>query len=139
MKEQNSFAEINFEIKPYNIDVAGHVNNAVYLNWLEDLRVKLFRQFIHLDSLTRNNIHLVVASTSIKYKAPLFLFSKPKGIMKIDKYFKGIWFLSAEIKVENKITTQAFQKCVLMDIKNNRMIKKNIINDEKKLHEVNRY
>ena len=124
MNGRTSFTEINFEIKPYDIDAAGHVNNAVYLNWLEDLRVKLFRQVIELDTLTKNNIYMVVAFTKIKYKTPLFLFNKPKGIIKIDNYCKGIWYLSAVFKKENKITTEAFQKCVLIDRRNNKMIRK---------------
>ena len=31
----NSEVELSFDIKSYNIDAAGHVNNAVYINWLE--------------------------------------------------------------------------------------------------------
>ena len=136
MSEDNKKVEIDFEVKPYDIDAAGHVNNAVYLNWLEDLRVKLFREQIQLDFLTRNNIHLVVASTIIKYKIPLFLFNKPKGTMKVDKYTRGVWYLSAKFKNNDSITTEAFQKCVLIDGNNNyRMIKNIIINNEKEGNE----
>lgn len=127
MKENNKFVEIIFEIKSYDIDAAGHVNNAVYLNWLEDLRVKLFRDIFQLDFLVRNNIHLVVASTNIKYKAPLFLFNRPRGIMEVDQYSRGVWYLSAKFKRGNSITTEAFQKCVFIDNNNNRRMVKNII------------
>ncbi len=52
MEPTEEFTEITFKIKPYDIDAAGHVNNAVYINWLEDLRVKLFSKIIPLESLT---------------------------------------------------------------------------------------
>jgi acyl-CoA thioester hydrolase len=136
---QKRFTEINFEIKPYDIDAAGHVNNAVYLNWLEDLRVKLFRELIPLDTLIKKNIHLVVAFTNIKYKVPLLFFNKPKGVMKVEKYCRGIWYLSAEFKTRNSVTTKAFQKCVLFDKRNNRMNRGIIFNDEEELFEVNKY
>ncbi len=139
MNGQNCLTEIDFEIKPYDIDAAGHVNNAVYLNWLEDLRIKLFRDLIELDTLTKNNIYLVVASTNIKYKAPLFLFNEPKGLMKVDNYRKGIWYLSAEFKTKSRITTEAFQKCVLIDRKNDKMVRKINFNSEMELYEANKY
>ena len=51
MNEVDHSTEIYFEIKPYDIDASGHVNNAVYINWLEDLRFKLFRKYIRLNDL----------------------------------------------------------------------------------------
>lgn len=124
MEPIEEFTEIPFKIKPYDIDAAGHVNNAVYINWLEDLRVKLFSKIIPLESLTKRNIYLVVASTSIKYKAPLFLYDKPRGILKIDKYYKGIWYLSARFILDDRVIAEAVQKCVLLDRENNKMFRK---------------
>jgi acyl-CoA thioester hydrolase len=135
MNEVDHSTEIYFEIKPYDIDASGHVNNAVYINWLEDLRFKLFRKYIRLNDLIKDEIFLVVSSTVIKYKAPLFLFDKPKGTIKIEKYLKGIWYLSAVLESENRITTVASQKCVLFDRRRNRMIKKNIYNVDRKQYE----
>ncbi len=122
MEQSDNYSEITFNIKPYDIDAAGHVNNAVYINWLEDLRVKLFSEIIPLESLTKRNIFLVVASTSIKYRVPLFLYNKPRGILKIDKYSKGIWFISARFMLEDRLAAEAVQKCVLIDSKHNKML-----------------
>ena len=33
--------ELEIEIKTYDIDVAGRVNNIVYVRWIEDLRSRL--------------------------------------------------------------------------------------------------
>ena len=122
MEQYDDYTEIKLIIKPYDIDAAGHVNNAVYINWLEDLRVKLFSEIIPLQSLIKRNIFLVVASTSIKYRAPLFLYNKPRGILKIDKYSKGIWFVSAKFMLEDTLAAEALQKCVLIDKKHNKML-----------------
>lgn len=114
---------LKLEIKPYNIDAAGHVNNAVYINWLEDLRDELFESILPLNELIEKGLYLAVASTTIEYKKPLFLFDKPTGKIKVEKYERGIWYLSAVIKLENQLVARAKQKCVLIDKKTNRMIR----------------
>ena len=66
-------ASINFKIKTYEIDAAGHVNNIVYVKWLEDLRCKLFEQILPIDNLLYWNLYPVVTSTNIVYKKQLKL------------------------------------------------------------------
>jgi acyl-CoA thioester hydrolase len=117
--------EVNLEVKPYNIDAAGHVNNAVYINWLEDMRIKLFQKIIPLDEIIKKGYHLVVASTTIEYKNPLYLFDQPTCKVRIEKYERGIWFISFIIELENKIIARAKQKCVLIDNKSKKMVKYN--------------
>jgi len=124
MKTPDGYTAITFEIKPYDIDAAGHVNNSVYINWLEDLRVKLFSEIIPMESLTERKIFLVVAATSIRYRAPLFLYNNPLGTLKIDNYSKGIWYLSAKFMLEDRVVAEASQKCVLIDRENNKMLRK---------------
>ena len=121
--------EIDFTIKSYNIDTAGHVNNAVYINWLEDLRTNLLEKILPIETISNRNFHFVVASTNIEYKKPLHLYEKPTGIMKVDKYEKGIWYLSGIIKLNDKIVAKAFQKCVLIDKKTQKMVKDKIIRE----------
>ncbi len=121
------YTESDIEIKPYNIDAAGHVNNAVYINWLEDLRTKLFDKILPIEILLERNFHLVVASTNIEYKKPLHLYEKPVGKMKVDKYERGIWYLSCMVKLNGQIIAKAFQKCVLIDKHTQKMVKDKII------------
>ena len=104
-----SAVELNLEIKPYNIDAAGHVNNAVYINWLEDLRINLFQKILPFDEIIKKGYHLIVASTTIEYKRPLYLFDKPIGKVKIDKFERGIWFLSFAIELKNGVISKAKQ------------------------------
>jgi len=111
-------------IKPYDIDASGHVNNAVYINWLEDLRNELFKRILPFDELISNGLYLVVASTTIQYKKPLFLFQNPIGRMKVDSYDKGVWLLSAVIEFENRPVARAQQKCVFIDKQTNKMIRR---------------
>lgn len=114
-------AEISLTVNTYDIDVAGHVNNIVYVRWLEDLRNKLFTQIYSMEKLLELNHHLVVVSSELKYKKQIKLFDKPLGKMFMQSYSHGIIILKAEIIVENSPAFIATQKCVLLNLNGNIM------------------
>jgi acyl-CoA thioester hydrolase len=114
---------LDLEIKTYDIDVAGHVNNAVYIQWFEDLRTKLFNDHFNLPKLLAKNLYPVVISTEIHYKKSLKLFDKPVGKIYVESLNHGIFTLRAEIKLDGKLSASGLQKCVLLDLKNSTIIK----------------
>ncbi|HET54449.1 MAG TPA: hypothetical protein ENN33_04455 [Ignavibacteria bacterium] len=60
--------EYELEVKTYDIDAAGHVNNIVYIRWLEDLRNMLFKKMFDFNNVLSKEYYPVVVSTNIKYK-----------------------------------------------------------------------
>lgn len=110
--------ETPLTINTYDIDAAGHVNNIVYIRWLEDLRTKLFLNICDFENILKNDYYLVVISTSITYKKQLKLFDSPVGIMKLDNIQHGIITLAAQIRSEKQINAYAEQKCVFINLKN---------------------
>ena len=64
--------EIEFQVRDYECDMAGIVNNSVYLNYLEHARHK-FIKTIGLDfkELLNDGIFTVVARADLSYKTPL--------------------------------------------------------------------
>lgn len=120
------FVELKFNINTYDIDIAGHVNNIVYVKWFENLRTRLFDQYFNLQELISNNLYPVVVSTDIKYKKSLQLFNKPIGNMRIENSNHGVITLKAEIKFNNKIAAYGEQKCIIMNIKTGKMDKEKV-------------
>lgn len=60
------------EVRDYECDLQGIVNNAVYLHYLEHARHQfLKRHGFSFAALTKAGVHLVVVRTEIDYKAPL--------------------------------------------------------------------
>ena len=116
-------ASINFKIKTYEIDAAGHVNNIVYLKWFENLRTKLFEDYFNLKFLLSSNLYPVVISTNIHYKKYLKLFDNPAGFINLISYDHGIIKLKFEIKVNGEISALGEQRCVLMDLISGKMVK----------------
>jgi acyl-CoA thioester hydrolase len=69
--------KLTFEEKiyTYHIDFVGHVNNIIYIQWLENGRVKLLEAMgIPVTNLAvADGIVPVLTETTISYKKPLFL------------------------------------------------------------------
>ena len=109
-------ASINFDIKTYEIDIAGHVNNIVYVKWLEDLRNELFNKILPLDHLLSLHLYPVVISTNITYKKQLELKDKPVGYVSLENIRHNIMTLKFKFMKGGDICTFAEQKCVLMNL-----------------------
>ena len=117
---------IDFEVKTYEIDIAGHVNNIVYVKWLEDLRIKLFSQLLPLENLINEKLYPVVTSTVIHYKKQLKLGDKPCGTMLIDFVKHGVMNLKFSIANNGNISAYGEQKCVLMNTETGLMDKEKL-------------
>ncbi len=65
-------ATLAFEVRDYECDLQGIVNNAVYQNYLEHARHQFLKQQgLDFAALTTRGIHLVVVQAQLEYKAPL--------------------------------------------------------------------
>ena len=63
---------LEFEVRDYECDMEGIVNNAVYQHYLEHARhVFLKQQGIDFAEMTQRGIHLVVVRVEIDYLHPL--------------------------------------------------------------------
>jgi acyl-CoA thioester hydrolase len=114
---------LDLNINTYNIDVAGHVNNAVYIHWLEELRTKLFTEYFDLPNLLSKGIYPVVRKTEITFRKFLKLFDKPAGKMYVESFEHGIFTLNFVIELDKKISAEGKQKCVLYNLNKSCLIK----------------
>jgi acyl-CoA thioester hydrolase len=64
--------ECELTVRSYECDSYGHVNNAVYLNYLEYARVSFLKDIgVDYGKLRQRGLGLVVARICIDYKLPL--------------------------------------------------------------------
>ncbi|MCP4296195.1 MAG: acyl-CoA thioesterase [Proteobacteria bacterium] len=77
---------VEIEVRFADLDAYGHVNNAVYLTYLETARVRSFDQnfvdFLH------KGLHFVVARAECEYKKPILLNDKLIVEFEIPKFGK---------------------------------------------------
>jgi len=59
------------EVRFSDLDAYGHVNNAIYLTYLETARVKLFRD--PFEALMRQGVYLLVVRAECDFKLPITL------------------------------------------------------------------
>jgi len=119
--KERMFFESVLKVNTYDIDIAGHVNNMVYMRWLEDMRNELFSQIYPLEKLLEINYYPVVISTEMKYKRQIKLFDKPIGRIFLESYSHGVIMLKAEICINDDIAFTATQKCILMNLNTQKM------------------
>ncbi len=68
----NNLFKLDFEVRDYECDAQGIVNNAVYQNYLEHARhVFLKKHGIDFIALSKRGINLVVVRAELDYLSPL--------------------------------------------------------------------
>lgn len=113
--------ESDLEVKTYDIDIAGHVNNIVYVRWLEDLRSKILESRYPVSELLKVNLYPVVTETRIRYKNQLKLGDMPTGTIWIESIRHGVMNLKIIFRKGDVVIATAEQSCVLMNLKTGKM------------------
>lgn len=68
----SDFHELNFQVRDYELDMQGVVNNSVYGNYFEHARHEfLIDRGVDFAALANEGIHLVVVKIEIDYKRSL--------------------------------------------------------------------
>jgi acyl-CoA thioester hydrolase len=123
LNRESQFFKLDLEIKTYDIDIAGHVNNIVYIKWLEDLRAHLYSHIFDFLKVIETGFYPVVTHTSINYIKQIKLFEKLYGTVELTTEKHGMLFLKFQLKNDATLFAEAEQRCVMMDLNSGRMVK----------------
>ena len=95
---------MDFQVRDYECDLQGIVNNAVYQNYLEHARHQfLLEQDVDFVALSEQGINLVVMRIEIDYKSPLragshfWLGSRMKKVSRLKFVFEQDIFLTGSV------------------------------------------
>jgi thioesterase-3 len=72
-KEDSMLHTIEIKIRGYHLDLFGHVNNARYLEFLEEARWAAFEKTVDLQELARNGYAFTVVNININYRRPAYM------------------------------------------------------------------
>lgn len=64
---------IDIKVRGYHLDVFGHVNNARYLEFLEEGRWAVFDGKLDLEKIARDGFAFTVVNINISYRRPAYL------------------------------------------------------------------
>ncbi|GAB1450809.1 thioesterase family protein [Draconibacterium sp.] len=105
-------------IYTYQIDFVGHVNNIVYVQWLENARIKLIEAMgLTISQIAeQDEILPIITETDIKYKKPLFLSNK----VHVEVWVSEMFNVSANFKFrflneKGEVCSTAQQKVLFID------------------------
>jgi len=92
------------QVRLTDIDILGHVNNAIYLTYFEMTRIHYFNQLVGPDWDWMEN-GVVLVQNEVNYHLPVFLFDQPKIHMYCNKIGHKSFTLSYELYVKDELRT----------------------------------
>ena len=105
-------------IYTYQIDFVGHVNNIVYIQWLENARIKLLQAMgLSITQIAdEEGLMPIITETNIKYKKPLFLHNEVRVDVWVSKMFNVSAIFDMEFYNENnELCASSQQKVLFID------------------------
>ena len=116
--------ELTLRVKTYDIDFVGHVNNAVYVRWLEDLRLELLDIYYPLEEMTAESFVPIITNTSVHYKQGIVLDDKHvTARMWMASLERATFHLNAEFRVGDDIRCTATQRGAFVHNKTMKIIR----------------
>ncbi len=108
---------IDLDVYTYQIDFLGHVNNAVYIHWMEIGRTKLLEAVgMPTDQIIKQGFAPLLVQTSITYKLPLYLGDR----VQVDLWLSDLRNASAIMQFrfynsQQTLAAEAIQKGLFVD------------------------
>jgi acyl-CoA thioester hydrolase len=107
--------EYFFEVRGFELDSFGHVNNAVYLNYLEAARWKFFKETKWLDYMESQSLYPVVVETHIRYANELNVFDQ--AVIKSEFHYQDDYLIANQniyLQSTHKKIAKATVKMILV-------------------------
>ena len=96
-----------------DVDVMGHVNNAVFLTYIESARVAFL---LHLGAATGlENLGIIVARIEIDFRAPLSFGEEVDVGVRATRFGTKSFDLEYELRAGGRVVAQATSVCVGYD------------------------
>ena len=109
------------QIRFSDIDVMGHVNNAVYLSYFEITRIHYFNILLG-ESWDWKKTGILLVKNEIEYLLPILLHQKPFIYMHLIEIGEKSFKLGYEIHINQKIHTKGSSVLVCFDSVTNQSI-----------------
>ncbi len=107
---------VKIQVRFSDVDMMGHVNNAVYLNYFETARMLYFNQLLGSDwDWTTNGI--ILLRNEIDYVKSVLLQHKPTIKISVEKIGGKSFVLTYELKVDDVVYTMGKSTMVCFNYK----------------------
>jgi acyl-CoA thioester hydrolase len=101
------------QVRFRDLDPMGHVNNAVFLTYIESARVAFLRQLGAAPTL--EDMSIIVARIEIDFRAPVRLGDEVEISARVSRFGDKSFDLDHELRVEGRIVAEAKTVLVTYD------------------------
>lgn len=117
--DKNKTYQYHLEARGNELDSYMHVNNAVYLNYMEQARWSLFREAGLLSQLQGHGRKIVVVEMNVRYMKEIKLFDEVVVETKVKKEMPYLIFNHRIVNASDRLPhARAKVKTLLLDDKN---------------------
>lgn len=109
------------QVRFADLDVLGHVNNAIYLSYFEMTRVHYFNELLG-ETWDWKKAGVLLVRNEIDYLSPILLHQKPLISMNLIEIGTKSFKLGYEIHVDNQLFTKGCSVMVCYDAVTNQTI-----------------
>ncbi|KAF3885190.1 MULTISPECIES: acyl-CoA thioesterase [Nostocales] len=105
------------EVYPFHIDFIGHVNNNIYIQWMEIGRIKLLEAVgMPLQAISQQGFVPVLVQTNITYKSPFYLGDRVRVEMWISELKNASAIMQFRFyKEQETLAAEGWQKGLFVD------------------------
>jgi acyl-CoA thioester hydrolase len=109
---------VPIQVRFRDTDAMGHVNNAVYLTFLEVARTEYWQQVFAIPSY--NEVDFVVARVEIDFLTPLFVQDEPVVWIRVNEIGKKSFHFAYELVARGRVAARAETVQVMYDYQHSR-------------------
>jgi acyl-CoA thioester hydrolase len=102
-----------------DLDPMGHVNNAVFLTWLENARIEFFRALGAFDGVGAAEMTMILARVEVDFRSPVSFGEQVDVGVRASRFGSKSFDLEYELRVHERLVAQAKTVLVAYDYVNN--------------------
>jgi len=119
------------KVRGYHVDVYSHVNNARYLEFMEDARWEILEKYIDIKRLQKRGVIFVVVNINISYRKPASMGDILELYLDLEKIGSksAVFYQEIRLKGTDTIVANAEVTFVFADVNTGKAVR---IDDELK-------
>jgi acyl-CoA thioester hydrolase len=101
------------EVEFRDVDAAGHVNNAVYLTYIETARIAYLRDVLGLETV--DELAVIVANVNIDFRSPSYFGERLEIGARVPRLGKKSFEMEHEVWAAGRLVAEATSVLVAFD------------------------
>ena len=98
-----------------DLDPMGHVNNAVYLTWMENARIEFLRSLGAFDEVDASGMTMILARAEVDFRSPVTFDERVDVGVRVSRFGTKSFDLEYELRVGERVVAEAKTVLVAYD------------------------